>query len=326
MGLRKRFVAWFNARWRPTRNYRLGSATLLLPHDHALPFYRSHWQWYDRPLEIIAAALRQRDSGFCAIDIGANVGDTAALLNLGGRTPVLCIEGDPAYQSFLEHNAQLLGPHIELEKCFVGDREGSVAANRLDRLSGTTTIAPREAGRADPLPVEALPAEASPTAGLDRRSSNGTIAIRRLETILTAHPRFAQPQLIKLDTDGYDFPILLAHREFLAARRPALFFEYMVETAAADAEALRCMQALQQSGYEQFLVFDNFGNFLITVRDPAQFADLNQFLLSHCAFDRAIYYFDVCALTPDQAEIGDAIRAEIKRVVAEKQATKARAP
>ena len=107
--------------------HRVAGMLLLLPHDHALPFIQRTWPLYDTPLRLIADTLRQSAGGFRAIDIGANVADSAALINAGGATPVLCIEGDPAYFPFLEHNARVIGPQVVIDKCFVGERDGFIS-------------------------------------------------------------------------------------------------------------------------------------------------------------------------------------------------------
>src|SRR3954467_1254560 len=54
---------------------------VLLPLSHRLPDYRARWPWYDTALPHLAATLARRSGGnLVAIDIGANVGDTAVPL------------------------------------------------------------------------------------------------------------------------------------------------------------------------------------------------------------------------------------------------------
>ena len=88
----------------PTVRYRIGSVELELPLSHELPFYRHDHPSYDRQLGAIAAAL-----GGPVVDVGANVGDTAAAIREESGVPILCVEGDPTFFDLLERNAAKIG-------------------------------------------------------------------------------------------------------------------------------------------------------------------------------------------------------------------------
>lgn len=267
----------------------VGSASLVLPADHGLIKYRSAWQLYDEPLTYIASAIRKIRGEYRAIDIGANVGDTAAAINVGGVVSVLCIEGDEAYWGFLEKNARTLGPHIILEKSFVGGTPGYVSADALDRSRGTTSA------------VRAIATGAA----------NG-VAVLRLEQILERHASFRDALLLKVDTDGLDFDILLAHIDYLAERKPIVFFEYLIEAPEpAFQKSLECIDRLLEIGYDRFLVFDNFGNYLLSTTSCDTFRDLNLYLLSNAAFGQAVHYLDVCAFAAEHADVLDAVNAKV---------------
>ena len=268
--------------------HRIGNISLLLPGDHPLPKYQSAWSLYDIPLRHLADALREAtEGGYRAIDIGANVGDTAAAINAGGTTPVLCIEGDPAYFAFLDRNARAVGPQVVVEKCFVGDADGQADARKLDRRQGTTVA------------LTAI------------QSAAGGLPVRRLESILLAHPEFDFPQLVKIDTDGCDFSIILSHLPYLSTRKPVLFFEYIVDSAPAYRQSLECIDGLIGAGYEQFLVFDNFGNFLLSTTSKQTLQELSLYLLSHAAFGAAVYYLDICAMAGAQRNVADILREKL---------------
>ncbi len=275
--------------------YPVGSCTLLLPRDHALPELRRHWPLYDEPLRHVADALRQVHGPFRAIDIGANVGDSAAILNAGGPTPVLCIEGDPAYHPFLDANANALGKHVVLEKCFVGlSDEDRVASDDIVRRSGTTAV---------------------------RRATTATegagLGVARLESILSRHPDFHEAKLVKIDTDGWDFDILLAHRDVLAGRKPVLFFEYLLgqDKRSSHEQSLRCIDTLLELGYERFLIFDHYGHYLLSTSERSTFEELNLYLLSNAAYGTAVHYLDVCALAEADLEVGRLVRWKTEQLV-----------
>jgi FkbM family methyltransferase len=215
----------------PTVRYRVGGVDLELPLSHELPFYRHDHPLYDERIGVLA-----RELGGPVVDVGANVGDTAALVRAESDVPILCVEGDERFFSFLERNAARLGD-VELERAFV---EAPVRG-RVERGAGTARIV---AGRDD------LPA-------------------KPLARILDEHPRFARPALLKLDTDGLDVPILLANLELLERLRPVLFFEYDPHLGASPG----IFEGLAEAGYRTAEWFENTGEPAGVLELPAHLHD-----------------------------------------------------
>ena len=191
------------------------------------------------------------------VDVGANVGDTAAIVRAHCDAPVLCVEGDEVFFELLERNAAQLGD-VELEPVFVE----APATGRVERSRGTARIAPGESG----------------------------LRSKPLETILADHPRFARPALLKLDTDGMDVPILMANLDLLERLRPVLFFEYDPHLGAVP----DVFPALASHGYERGLVLHNTGEFLETLElsDGARIEALHREYTGH----GGARYADVCVL------------------------------
>jgi FkbM family methyltransferase len=201
----------------PIVRYRIDGVELELPLSHELPFYRHDHPEYDRAIGRIARLLAGP-----AVDVGANVGDTAAAIRAESDVPVLCVEGDPRSFALLVRNARRLGD-VELERSFVD----APAHGRLERSAGTARIVP----------------------------GDEELAAKPLARVLEEHPRFAQPALLKLDTDGMDVPILLANTELLDRLRPALFFEYDPHFGARP----EIFDRLGELGYDRMLVYENTG-------------------------------------------------------------------
>ncbi|HUI60605.1 MAG TPA: hypothetical protein VLX90_10300, partial [Steroidobacteraceae bacterium] len=162
------------------KEYTVGRTRLLLPVDHALDRYQAKWKRYDRALGEIARLVWQKYPNSTAVDIGANVGDSAALINTYHDIPTLCIEGGEAFLAFLRENARRIGPHVVVEAAFVGD---SASAN-VYALQST------EAGTAKLV--------SDPNRAAD-------IRVRSLDALLSGAAGFSHPRLIKTDTDGFDF-------------------------------------------------------------------------------------------------------------------------
>jgi FkbM family methyltransferase len=201
----------------PTIRYAVGSIPLELPLSHPLPFFRQDHPLYDTAIGRIAALLAGP-----VVDVGANVGDTAASIRSLSDAPVLCIEGDERFYALLERNAEALEP-VELERAFVE----APARGRLERSAGTARVLAGD----DELPTKPL------------------------AQVLGEHPRFERPALLKLDTDGMDVPILLANLELVGRIRPVLFFEYDPHFGAAP----EIFERLRELGYERMLVYENTG-------------------------------------------------------------------
>ncbi len=266
--------------------HKIGRFDLVLPADHRLDIYQSRYRLYDRGLGEIANAVISKYPDMTAIDIGANVGDSAALICSKHDVPVLCIEGNPRFTSYLRANLDKLHPAVVLAECLVGAQNGFVAAQDLRTGGGTASL------------VHAT----SPV------SSDARIVVRTLQDILAEYPAFAGAKLIKIDTDGGDFEILIASAHLFCQSRPVLYFEYDPTFRKTGLQqAMNAVTRLQEVGYRRFLCYDNFGHFAREIADDvtAQFLDLNRYVMSHLFFGRQIYYFDICAVCESERDIAD---------------------
>jgi FkbM family methyltransferase len=264
--------------------YAVGGKQIVLPHDHPLENYQSHWRRYDLVLADITRVVSQKYASLAVIDIGANVGDSAALIRRDVPCPVLCIEGHPSFLPFLHHNAALLGENVFVEDSFVGTE---TVLEYVEASNGTASL------------VSSAATAASAKAG---RTFHATT----LATILQKHPQFAGSKLLKIDTDGFDFPIIVAAADFLQQMRPIVYFEYDPSFSPDDSsESEEALEILFTAGYVHFLVFDNFGNPLARIEGPdrLRFAELNAFLKSNRENGVATYYLDVCAIHRDDDDL-----------------------
>jgi hypothetical protein len=83
----------------------------------------------------------------------------------------------------------------------------------------------------------------------------------RLETILSRHPGFESPGLLKTDTDGFDCSIVEGHLDLLTRLRPVLFLEYDPAFLAPAFDAVPFFSQLAEAGYDQILYWENIGDF-----------------------------------------------------------------
>jgi FkbM family methyltransferase len=278
--------------------YLVGRHCIRLPQDHALDRYQAQWKRYDTSLGYIAREVFQKYPHSSSIDIGANVGDTAALIQKHQDVPVLCIEGNPEFLEYLDFNASIIGNVVNV-RCFVGKDGAVVDLDNMSSQNGTASI------------VNAI---SSDTIVLEKPSETATAQIvSSLSSILQKHSSFQNAKLLKTDTDGYDFTIIQQSIDVISKLRPVIHFEYDVcFTTAGCQEALDTVEMLFTNGYNKFIVYDNFGNYLMSFSSPTleNFVDLNSYLISNRikSGTPAVYYLDICAFTNEDSDLFEKIR------------------
>jgi FkbM family methyltransferase len=271
--------------------YQVGRHALLLPLDHGLDEYQKLYPRYDRALGDVARAVREKYPAASVIDIGANVGDSAALICANEDVPVLAIEGNEQFMPYLLENVARLGSHIDIYEGYVGP-EGVLinAANALSRGGATSLVSARG-------------------------GHGAATKFKSLAEILAIKSKFADARLLKIDTDGYDFEIIITSSEYLAKNAPVIFFEYYIGFRIDDERcSLQAIGELMKIGYHQFIVWDNFGHFMLTTSSHSTFEELNAFLRSNRESGTAVYYLDVCAFHDRDRDLFKSIRcAECSR-------------
>jgi FkbM family methyltransferase len=291
--------AWALDRIRPIfREHRVGRHMIRLPRGSQLKNFQHHFRRYDFALGPIASTIARKYPDFSAIDIGANVGDTAAIICHKRDVPVLCVEGDAALLPLLHTNARRIGPHIVIEEAFVGAEGDTVDLGAICGSGLNATLTPA--------------ADGAPR-----------LRLQTLAEILDRHPNFRSAKLLKIDTEGYDFRIIEGSLHFLAAAKPVVFFEYDPSFHAPDLRAgIKTIQILLAIGYGHAIVYDNHGNFMLSMSGGdmvERFTDLNAFLASNRRYGTAVHYIDVCAIHDEDADLHSAIRgAELTAVLAAK--------
>jgi FkbM family methyltransferase len=200
---------------------------LLAPPEHQLDRYRAVHPLYDRQLPRLAREIEKIAPGELFIDIGANIGDTVALLRLAGcANPILAVEPSEKFHSFLRVNSTAY-QNVELRKAFVGPAGARLA---LDEHRGTAATLQAAADTAP----EGVP----------------TLALGALMDRPTA--------LVKTDTDGFDARVLMSGIDLLKTARPVIWAEAEAKSPAAIEEWNRVIEALADT-YGHVIAFDNFG-------------------------------------------------------------------
>lgn len=223
----------------PIVNFEWCGRRIRLPLSHELPRFSAIFPHYNQNLGRLASAV-SGDLGrpLQAIDVGANVGDTALLLLANGAGVVLCIEGSARYAELLRGNVtDVVGVACEESLvAFAGARAGLVIAES----GGTGAV-------------------------VDGGDAISPVPMKTLDVILSGHADALQSvDLLKIDTDGFDGAIIRQHPEFLQRWLPVTFFEFYFSRPSGMPESLPCPDAgaldlLVDLGYDGMVVFRNTG-------------------------------------------------------------------
>lgn len=221
----------------PLIRYRIAGFDLEIPISHELPYYRLAFPEYGQNLGRLAAAVAAKYPQASAVDIGANVGDTAAVIRrASSNTPILCIEGDDRFFRVLERNATRI-PRLHLERALVGRSSGSIAGRLATEKGSGRVVA----------------------------SEGPALRVESLETILARWPSLPPPHLVKIDTDGFDCAIIEGAAAVWDRLRPVLLFEYDPAYLPDGFEPARFFQGLGDVGFDRALVYENRGDFVLSL-------------------------------------------------------------
>ncbi len=275
------------------RRYLFGNVILDAPDSHKIREIHRQDVLYDRGFGAILKRLSARAPDSVFLDIGANIGDTAALLAAHATNPIVSVEGGEEFITYLRTNAALIGPQVSIVERFV--RSDSLAEHRLHYSSGSGTGALQLASAAQ-------------SAGLD---DSRFISVRDLLTLATQ--RGPGVGLIKSDTDGVDGFLAI---DYLRETDCPLFFECdtVHPVAGLPSPWPMVFDALTARGYS-VVIYDNFGLPICAVRDNpgAVLRDFSGYIhMQHCVQPVRIYYLDVWAFPPSASDLFEDVARDLR--------------
>lgn len=207
----------------PGFTYRVGKFDLAFPPDHPLPTYQQQHPTYDTYYLPWMRELIRWPSVPNFLDVGANVGDTcAAWISTTPNAAIFAVEGCAEYLPYLRENSRLITTGITVIPSYVTP-EGTPVVDKISNGTASTVLA---------------------TSG---------IASIPIEEILA---RFGPFDLIKLDTDGLDGPLLNACLESDHLGRPIIAVEVDGTLGFRDWQTL--LKRAEQK-FPAAIVVDNFG-------------------------------------------------------------------
>jgi FkbM family methyltransferase len=249
---------------------------MVMPAEHPLPVILATIPQFNRPLGLAVesiAATAVGDQELTVIDVGANIGETIAIIEqrIPGRCSYLCIEPEPEMSALcrLNHGNN---SRVQVERAFIGENEGALVWLEDD-------------GRANPSTklVEGTNTE--------KQDSHG--CLKRLDTVALPFAELhSRVSLIKVDTEGYDFSVLRSGSELLARYTPAIYLEWFPELLLGlNEQVWEGFDYLETLGYHHLVFFTNQGDFYCSTSSPNRM--FFRGLASSTAGNKACPHFDV---------------------------------
>ncbi len=163
----------------PLIKCKIGNFLLFLPFSHNLPLYLKSFPDYSSNIGRIAKLIKEKYNDLSIIDIGANIGDSIAIIRTRVECPILCIEGNKHFFDILEKNSAFF-PDVYIENTYVGNKAGQLKV-KIQEDGGTAHLC---------------------------EDKTGIVYTKTLQDLLKLHPGFLKSKMIKIDTDGFDCIIL----------------------------------------------------------------------------------------------------------------------
>lgn len=222
---------------------------------------------YSRNLPRIVSYMSQMYTDFKVIDIGANIGDTVALIysETKKQFSIVCIEGDENYFQLLKKNVQQF-EHVNIYKYLLAEND-ETKTGALETLLGSGEI---------------------------NESATGNLETLSLDSFLKKYPEHIEARVLKIDTDGYDIKILYGAKKFLSEKKPVIFFEFdrrMIEEK--NDNGLSALRYLRDIGYQTIFFYDHKGRLLLTttLEQEGIIEDLYRYTYNKLG---AFPYYDLC--------------------------------
>jgi len=212
------------------------------------------------------------------VDIGANIGDTAAIIATQAKNPLVLVEASDYFFNILSRNAARIPNVRVVKKVLISD--GVPVSGTLRHWGGTASFQER-ADAPQPAKTQRL----SEVAGDDAC-------------------------FVKIDTDGFDFKIVKGSLDWLRRVQPGCLFECQIRDNKELADAGALLEGLEQAGYAGFTVWDDRGLHMVSTTSLEVLKDLTRYLFKNSAQPerRTVANYDILFLAQKDADVHENIR------------------
>ena len=276
-------------------NYNINGLVVRLPAGHRLPFYQAKFPKYDKFLPYIAKRLVPGDG---VLDIGANCGDTlASLVSAGPELRYYCVEPSDNYFKYLGWNIESIKKSFPLVsincvKCLVGKSSGAYSLIEKNGTAVSAKIYDKDALVGD---------------------DNAILTKTTLNDLVKSPDGKFKLRLLKTDTDGSDSDVIDSGLEIIKEAKPILFFECAPENDEAYLAYQSTFEKLSNLGYNNFYIFDNYGEYISSVKESRSLVDFMRYCFKNPK--PTIFYIDVMACVSKDVPLVEAAIGEFQKEV-----------
>lgn len=185
---------------------------------------------------------------------------------LGGG--YLAIEGEAEFFPLLKENT--INYNVYYENVFLTDNEKSNYRNIITNGTGSLI-----------------------------EDNSNEVNIMTLDKLMKTKYHGFLADIIKIDTDGFDFKVIRGAKDYIMNTKPMIFFEWFKEELNVQGEdEISIFHNLENMGYRDIILFDNFGNKILSLTsgDIKILKDMADYTNNK---DRIIYYYDILAIHKD---------------------------
>jgi FkbM family methyltransferase len=259
-----------------------GVYKIIAPDAHPLINLIKTQPYRDLCVGISAKYIAKKYPKETIVDIGANIGDTAAMIATYCSNKLILVEASDYFFDILSQNISQFPNECVVEKVLISD--GNLVSGTFHHWGGTASF-------------------------LERKDGQMQMETKQLSDVADETTCF-----IKTDTDGYDFKILIEGLDWLNTVHPAILFENQIRSSQDLNSANDLYQHLMQIGYEYFILWDDPGFHLLSTTSIDDLTGLNLYMFKvwECDGPKSICNYDVLCLHKNDKDIYDDISAWYK--------------
>ncbi len=271
------------------RKVKVGNFFIEMPGNNIQLHFYKQYPDMNSQLARLSTCIAKKYSDLTVIDIGANVGDTIAIIKSAIDLPVIGVEGDNTSYRFLEKNIKQF-QNITIINQFLGETKENRPVTFEKSGWNTTILLPEQ--------------------------SDQSINLKSLDEVLTEKGLTHKTlKLLKIDTEGFDTIILRGAKKLINEQHPVIYIEFNKNNMEAIKEdGLSTLFSLQEAGYHSVIFFDNHGRYLTTL-DIQQHDTIRQLYNYSDETNSCILYYDLCLFHETDTELSRSfVNGELNRM------------
>jgi len=255
----------------------VGKYEILMPGNNPQISVYKYYPDANTQLARLAGIIMGKYTEATMIDIGANVGDTIAVVRSQINIPIIAIEGDQFSFSFLKKNTGQF-PDVSILNQFLGEEKKDMLVS-MEKEGWNNTIIPDEKG----------------SKKLELKTLDEVLAENNLNN--------SRIKLLKIDTEGFDTIILRGCRKTIAKDLPVIYLEYNGESMNKIGEnGLDTLLSLRELGYNTIHFYDCINNLIMvsTLDDTDTLRQMHEYTHKEKSM---IPYYDICIFHKSDADL-----------------------